>query len=85
MEALKKYGPKCMCRGETPKDGAVMNVDHIKPRKLFPDLALDHVTYKFFVMNATMAKAIGIKLTGDKNFAQNSNFMLECKHHAVVG
>lgn len=41
MQALKKYGPKCMCCGATPNDGAVMNVDHIKPRKLFPQLALD--------------------------------------------
>jgi len=40
MEALKKYGPKCMCCGATPADGAVMNVDHIKPRKLWPSLAL---------------------------------------------
>ena len=41
MMALKKYGPKCMCCGATPADGAVMNVDHIKPRKLYPELALD--------------------------------------------
>ena len=41
MEALKKYGPKCMCCGATPATGAVMNVDHIKPRKLFPSMALD--------------------------------------------
>jgi len=41
MMALKKYGPRCQCCGATPKDGAVMNVDHIKPRKLFPSLALD--------------------------------------------
>lgn len=41
MEALTKYGPKCMCCGATPQTGAVMNVDHIKPRKLFPELALD--------------------------------------------
>ena len=41
MEALKKYGPKCMCCGATPATGAVMNVDHVKPRKLFPALALD--------------------------------------------
>ena len=41
MQALKKYGPKCMCCGATPATGAVMNVDHIKPRKLFPSLALD--------------------------------------------
>ena len=41
MMALKKYSPKCMCCGATPATGAVMNVDHIKPRKLFPHLALD--------------------------------------------
>lgn len=41
MEALKKYGRRCMCCGATPESGAVMNVDHIKPRKLWPSLALD--------------------------------------------
>jgi len=41
MEALKKFGPKCQCCGATPAQGAVMNVDHIKPRKLHPHLALD--------------------------------------------
>lgn len=41
MEALKKYGPVCQCCGASPATGAVMNVDHIKPRKLFPELALD--------------------------------------------
>lgn len=41
MQAIKKYGSRCMCCGATPADGAVMNVDHIKPRRLFPALALD--------------------------------------------
>lgn len=41
MVALKKYGARCMCCGATPATGAVMNVDHIKPRKTHPDLALD--------------------------------------------
>jgi len=41
MEALKKYGARCQCCGATPAHRAVMNVDHIKPRKLFPHLALD--------------------------------------------
>jgi len=41
MEALKKYGPRCQCCGATPANGAVMNVDHIKPRKKWPSLALD--------------------------------------------
>ena len=40
MEALLKYGPRCMCCGATPQTGAVMNVDHIKPRKTYPELAL---------------------------------------------
>jgi 5-methylcytosine-specific restriction endonuclease McrA len=41
MVALKKHGPRCQCCGATPEIGAVMNVDHIKPRKKYPELALD--------------------------------------------
>lgn len=40
MLVLKKRGARCECCGATPKDGVRMNVDHIKPRKLFPELAL---------------------------------------------
>jgi 5-methylcytosine-specific restriction endonuclease McrA len=41
MVALKKYGARCQCCGAGPATGAVIHVDHIKPRKLFPHLALD--------------------------------------------
>jgi 5-methylcytosine-specific restriction endonuclease McrA len=41
MTALKRYGAKCQCCGATPETGARINVDHIKPRKIFPHLALD--------------------------------------------
>jgi 5-methylcytosine-specific restriction endonuclease McrA len=41
MSALKKYGARCQCCGATPADGLRMHVDHIKPRKLFPHLALN--------------------------------------------
>lgn len=41
MVALKRYGRVCQCCGASPMTGAVINVDHIKPRKLFPHLALD--------------------------------------------
>lgn len=41
FEALNKYGRRCMCCGATPETGAIMNVDHIKPRKTHPELALD--------------------------------------------
>lgn len=40
MMALKQHSAKCQCCGATPATGAVINVDHIKPRKLFPELAL---------------------------------------------
>jgi hypothetical protein len=40
LEALKKNGSRCQCCGAGPSSGAVLNVDHIKPRKLFPELAL---------------------------------------------
>lgn len=40
-KVLDHYGSKCMVCGRTPQDGAIMNVDHIKPRKLYPSLALD--------------------------------------------
>lgn len=41
MIALKNQGSTCQCCGASPKTGAVMHVDHIKPRKLYPHLALD--------------------------------------------
>lgn len=37
---LKKHGAQCQCCGATRLDGAVLNVDHIKPRSKFPELAL---------------------------------------------
>ena len=41
MEVLTKHGARCQCCGVTPEQGAVMHVDHIKPRSKFPALALD--------------------------------------------
>ena len=40
MEALKLYGRRCQCCGATPADGVRMQVDHIKPRKFYPELSL---------------------------------------------
>lgn len=39
---IKRYGPVCQCCGATAKtSGEPIQVDHIKPRSLFPELALD--------------------------------------------
>ena len=39
-KALKLHGNKCQCCGASPEIGAVLNVDHILPRRLFPNHAL---------------------------------------------
>ena len=41
MMALKKHGAVCQCCGASAKTGAVIHVDHIKPRQECPELALD--------------------------------------------
>ena len=43
LQALKRYGRRCGCCGAVPnEDNAVrIHVDHVKPRKHFPELALD--------------------------------------------
>lgn len=41
MRVLTKRGARCECCGASPKDGIVINVDHIKPRMKFPELALE--------------------------------------------
>lgn len=38
--AVKIYGRKCMKCGTTPKDPTKTHVDHIKPRKAYPELSL---------------------------------------------
>ena len=38
---LKKRRPMCECCGASPHTGATVSVDHIKPRRKFPELALE--------------------------------------------
>lgn len=40
MRVLERDGGKCACCGATARLGVVLNVDHIKPRKFYPELAL---------------------------------------------
>ena len=41
MQVLKEEGARCVCCGATPADGVRVHVDHIKPRRRFPHLALE--------------------------------------------
>lgn len=40
-QVLKSFGARCQCCGATKDDGVRIDVDHIKPRSLYPELALD--------------------------------------------
>ncbi len=40
-QVLKKRTPTCECCGASPKHGARVSVDHIKPRSKYPELAME--------------------------------------------
>lgn len=40
-DTLKKYEGRCQCCGARPSDVNPLQVDHIKPRSKYPNLALD--------------------------------------------
>lgn len=39
-KALVQHGNRCCCCGASPRTGAVIHVDHIKPRSIYPEYAL---------------------------------------------
>ena len=62
---LNKYGNKCMCCGATPSDDIYMCVDHIRPRKTNPELALDENNLQVLCnVCVTTVKVTGIQKTG---------------------
>ena len=40
-KAIERYGDKCLKCGKQGTKASPINIDHIKPRKFFPELALD--------------------------------------------
>ena len=55
-KVIKHYGGTCMCCGASGK-GVVISVDHIKPRSLFPELALDFDNMAVLCMPCNMGKS----------------------------
>jgi hypothetical protein len=56
-KALKLHGMRCQCCGDTPAHGAKLNVDHIFPRLLFPQLALQIDNLQVLCSNCNEGKA----------------------------
>lgn len=56
--ALKRHGRKCQCCGWSPSDGgSFLVVDHIKPIRTHPHLALDPENHQVLCNNCNMGKS----------------------------
>lgn len=55
-QVLAKRGGKCECCGRSSKDGVVLHVDHIKPRKRFPHLALSFDNLQVLCADCNLGK-----------------------------
>ena len=58
-EALKLHGQRCQCCGWQPGDtkSGHLVVDHIKPRKKYPELALDRSNLQVLCNDCNMGKS----------------------------
>lgn len=56
-QAFKEYGNNCAVCGRSPKDGLVMHVDHIKPRSLYPHLALEITNLQIMCEECNVSKS----------------------------
>lgn len=55
---IRKYKAKCMACGKSPQEhGAVLHVDHIKPKSKFPELALEFNNLQLLCEDCNMGKS----------------------------
>lgn len=55
-QAFERHGNKCQCCGISPSLGAVLHVDHIKPKSTHPHLALDLNNLQILCSDCNMGK-----------------------------
>lgn len=55
---LKKQGNLCKACGRGPKQGAVIQVDHIYPRYIFPELAFDPANLQVLCSDCNTGKGV---------------------------
>lgn len=59
FSVLKTNGAICVACGASSKTGAVLHVDHIKPRSQYPELALDAANLQVLCEDCNLGKADG--------------------------
>lgn len=58
-EALRRSNGCCELCGASKKDGVVIQVDHIKPRSKYPDLALEQSNLQVLCRPCNLGKGVG--------------------------
>lgn len=56
-QAIRELGNRCMCCGSAPDDGVKINVDHIKPRSIYPEFALNKENLQILCDQCNSAKS----------------------------
>lgn len=56
-QVISENGNRCMCCGVSPKDGAIIQVDHIKPRSVYPEFALNKDNLQVLCRDCNMSKS----------------------------
>lgn len=75
--AVETYGAKCMCCGHMPPNPKHINVDHIKPRALFPHLAADFDNLQILCGRCNKAKGNSTASTTEsRSLRQRRHFTL---------
>jgi hypothetical protein len=59
FSVLKSNGAVCAACGASAKNGAVLHVDHIKPRSQYPELALDPANLQVLCEDCNLGKMDG--------------------------
>lgn len=68
FRVLEKYGRECMCCGETK---GAMNVDHIKPKSIYPELSLNFDNLQVLCKACNEGKGV----TSQTDFRGNHNHL----------
>lgn len=56
-EVLKERGRRCECCGAGKDDGATVQVDHVKPRSKYPELALEKTNLQVLCEPCNLGKS----------------------------
>jgi hypothetical protein len=57
MEVIERDKATCQACGRTRKDGVILQVDHIRPRSRYPELALDITNLQCLCRDCNMGKS----------------------------